>query len=49
MLTDTFAGIAPAGVPGFIAAQFAAVVALHLVTRLGPSRFTEDTVRTRPP
>ncbi len=33
MLTDTFAGIAPSGVPGFIGAQFAAVAAIWLATR----------------
>jgi glycerol uptake facilitator-like aquaporin len=33
MLTDTFAGIAPAGVPGFIGAQLAAVAVLYAATR----------------
>jgi glycerol uptake facilitator-like aquaporin len=37
MLTDTFAGIAPAGVPGFIGAQFAAVAVIYLATRYRPS------------
>lgn len=36
MLTDTFAGIAPAGVPGFIVAQLAAVAVIWLATRSGP-------------
>ena len=38
MLTDTFAGIAPAGVPGFVGAQFAAVAVICLAIRYGPSR-----------
>ena len=33
MLTDTFAGIAPRGVPGFVGAQVAAVAVLFLATR----------------
>jgi glycerol uptake facilitator-like aquaporin len=37
MLTDTFAGIAPAGVPGFVAAQFAAVALVWLATRHAPT------------
>ena len=36
MLTDTFAGIAPGGVPGFIGAQLAAVALIWLATRHGP-------------
>jgi glycerol uptake facilitator-like aquaporin len=32
-LTDTFAGIAPAGVPGFVGAQVAAAVVVAMFVR----------------